>query len=248
MIRGEELAVVTNARDAIELQEAAIRRTATNGKPIEILEAGCGRSWPFKLDGVRYRLTGIDLDADALKHRVEVQRDLHEALVGDLQTVSIEAGKFDVIYCSFVLEHIDGARDVLFRFNEWLKPGGSIIIKVPDPKSAHGFATKLTPHWFHILYYKYIVGYREAGTPGHGPYRTYYDRVVSRSGIHEFCREQKLIMINEAGMAEMARYGGWRDRGLRLVRGIINVGSLGRLSSRHSNLLFVIGKPSKGDS
>lgn len=248
MSGGEELAIVTNPRDAIELQEAAIRRTATDGKVIEILEAGCGRSWPFKLNGVRYRITGIDLDADALKHRVEVQRDLHEAVVGDLQTVSMQAEKFDVIYCSFVLEHIDGARGVLLRFKEWLKPGGSIIIKVPDPKSAHGFATKLTPHWFHIFYYRYIVGYREAGTPGHGPYRTYYDSVVSRAGMHEFCREQNLIMITAAGLADMARYGHWRDRVLKLTRRIISTVSLGNISSRHSNLLFVIGKPSKSES
>ena len=153
MRRSKDLPIVTNPRDAIELQEAAIRGTAMSDKVIEILEAGCGRSWPFKLDGVRYRLTGIDLDADALKHRVEVQRDLHEAVVGDLQTVSMQAEKFDVIYCSFVLGHIDGARGVLLRFKEWLKPGGSLIIKIPDPQSAHGFAAKLTPHWFHVLYY-----------------------------------------------------------------------------------------------
>lgn len=245
MTRLEQLRIIGDPRDAIQLQEAAIMRTAVNDRAIEILEAGCGRSWPFRLDGVRYRLTGIDLDADALKYRLEVQRDLNEALIGDLLTVSIESKKFDVIYCSFVLEHILDARQVLLRFVEWLKPGGSIIIKVPDPRSAHGFMTKMTPHWFHVFYYKYIVGYKEAGQPGHGPYETYYDKVVSRPGLNEFCEENGLSVEIEVGMADMAKYGPWKDRALRLARRLVNIASGGTLSSRHSNLLFVIAKPAR---
>src|SRR6267154_4568853 len=49
-------------------------------QPLEILEAGCGREWPIKLEGVRYRLTGIDLDEAALESRVRDVGDLHEAI------------------------------------------------------------------------------------------------------------------------------------------------------------------------
>ena len=37
------------------------------GRELQILEAGCGRKWPIDLSGVRYRLTGVDLDAKALE-------------------------------------------------------------------------------------------------------------------------------------------------------------------------------------
>lgn len=244
----EKLVIVDNFKDATSLQEAAIARIAVKGRPLEILEAGCGRSWPFRLEGTEFRLTGIDLDADALKHRLEVQRDLHQFIVGDLRRVVIADERFDVVYCSFVLEHIREAHQVLTRFTRWLKPGGSIIIKVPDPLSAHGFLTRVTPHWFHIFYYRHIVGYKEAGLPGHGPYRTYYDRVVSRTGLHEFCKAQGLSIEVEVGLSDTAKYGPWKDRILRIARRLTDVVSGGTLASRHSNLLFVIAKPAATQS
>lgn len=238
--------VIDNVDSLISRQKAAIERFADPSRPIEILEAGCGRSWPFKLDGIKYRLTGIDLDAEALKHRMEVLRDLDEPVIGDLRTVVIDSNRFDVVYCAFVLEHIVDAQEVLRRFIRWLKPGGSIIINIPDPQSAHGFITKITPHWFHVLFYRYIVGYKEAGQPGHGPYKTFYDEVVSRPGMREFCRANGLAIELEAGVADMARYGHWRWRAVRLARRMISTASLGALSSQHSNLLFVLTKP-RGD-
>lgn len=248
MTKVKGLDVVDNYESAVALQEAAIASTAVDGKVIEILEAGCGRSWPFKLDTIKYKVTGLDLDAEALRYRVAAHGDLDEVLIGDLQTVQIERGKFDVIYCSFVLEHIADAREVLLRFIEWLKPGGSIIIKVPDPQSAYGFVTRMTPHWFHVFYYRYIVGYKEAGLPGHGPYVTYYDKVVSRRGLHEFCESNDLSIELEVGMADMARYGRFKDAMLRCARRMVNIASGGVLSSRHSNLLFVLVKPAWGRS
>lgn len=243
MTVGTRLQVIDKYLELVELQERAIRRTVGLNGGIEILEAGCGRSWPFKLEGVEYRLTGIDLDADALQHRMDVERDLHKGLVGDLRTVSIQAESFDVIYCSYVLEHIPNPSVVLSQFMKWLRPGGSIIIKIPDPRSAHGFITKVTPHWFHVLFYRYIVGYKEAGQPGHGPYETFYDVAVSRPGIREFCRLNGLSVELEVGIADMAKYGRWKRWIVRSARRMISVASFGSLSSRHGNLLFVLAKP-----
>lgn len=50
------------------------------GSPLEILETGCGLDWPLDLEGVDYRLTSIDLDADALQSRIEIMGDLNEAI------------------------------------------------------------------------------------------------------------------------------------------------------------------------
>ncbi len=39
---------------------------------------------------------------------------------------------------------------------QWTKPGGLLIIVVPNALSVKGLATKFTPLWFHHLFYKYI--------------------------------------------------------------------------------------------
>ncbi len=71
--------------------------------------------------------------------------DFRESIEGDLGV-----DRFDVIYCSYVLEHIENADVVLNRFVKWIKPNGIIIIKVLDPDSVHGYITRITPHWFHL--------------------------------------------------------------------------------------------------
>ena len=57
---------------------------------------------------VPYRLTGIDTDADAMALRKQTRSDLTTAIVGDLGTAQLPASSFDVIYCSYVLEHVKG--------------------------------------------------------------------------------------------------------------------------------------------
>jgi 2-polyprenyl-3-methyl-5-hydroxy-6-metoxy-1,4-benzoquinol methylase len=103
----------------------AIRKQACGDSVIRILEAGCGQRWLVKLDGVKYHLTGVDLDQHALALRQQIQKDLHETIVGDLRTVDLGSGRFDVVFSSFVLEHIPGAEKVLGSFVRWLRPEGS---------------------------------------------------------------------------------------------------------------------------
>jgi SAM-dependent methyltransferase len=198
--------------------------------PLRILEAGCGRSWTFKLS-VPYSLTGLDLDADALAAR----KDLDQAVVGDLRTVDFPPHSFDVIYNAFVLEHVSGAQQVLERFLRWLAPGGMLIIKVPDRDSAYGFLTRMTPFWAHVLIYRYVLGVKWAGKPGHGPYRTYYDRVVSERGLREFCRR------NGLPTPELYRMCSYADHGpVRFAAFLTSMLSAGRLAWRHNNLLFIM--------
>ncbi len=75
-----------------------------DGKPIRILEAGCGSKWLLDLTVVEYTLTGVDVYERDLEIRKNKTKDLDEAIVGDLRTVALDADAFDVIYNSFVLE------------------------------------------------------------------------------------------------------------------------------------------------
>ena len=88
-----------------------IRQKALSKKgALNILEAGCGNMWGLDMEGAQYTLTGVDLDKDALEIRMKQQMDLDIGILGDLRYVNLEENKYDVIYNSYVLEHIKGRR------------------------------------------------------------------------------------------------------------------------------------------
>jgi len=109
------------------LLEKHVKQKATDGAPLHILEAGCGQNWPLELKDIQFILTGTDIDRDMLLLRKVKHNDLDEMIVGDLRFLDLEKHRYDVIYNSYVLEHIDGAEGVLGNFSNWLKPGTSDI-------------------------------------------------------------------------------------------------------------------------
>jgi SAM-dependent methyltransferase len=212
------------------------------GGPIEILEAGCGRKWNIALDGVDYRLTGIDLDPDALAYRENVVHDLDVAIVGDLRTVELAENSYDVVFSAFVLEHIPGAEGALDRMVGALKPGGLLVLRVPDGGAVYAFLARLLPFWTHVLYKRIADHDPLAGKPGHPPYRVVYDDVVSRHGLHEYFTRRGLTVVDEIGtnphldgMGRLAPVG-------RMGQGAIARLSRGRLDGTHSNLSLIVTK------
>jgi SAM-dependent methyltransferase len=207
----------------------------TTADQISILEAGCGRKWHFDLQGAHYKLTGIDLDKDALEVRKNEEKDLHEAIVGDLRSASLMPETYDVIYSSYVLEHVEGAQRVLDNFCTWLKSNGLLIVYIPDRESVYGFISRHTPHWVHVLFYRYLLRRRDAGKSGNAPYPTYYDAVVSREGIWEYARNHQLNIREECGY--------YKPRGLvSVLMKCVQLLSFGRLASSHCDLLFILEK------
>jgi len=226
-----------------ELRRVMLSQRAID-RPVEILEAGCGSRWDVNLEGLEYRVVGVDLDAVAVQTRVSVRKDLDEVIIGDLHTVDLGARKFDIIFSSFVLEHVIGVEPLLERFVSWLRPGGIIIIRVPDPDSVKGLTTKLTPHWFHIWYYRVVLSYPDAGKPGKPPYPTIYEPIVSRSGLREFCEKNGLIVQNEYASGGVKKRDRNIDRIINAFTKLVSLVTFGRLSDRHTDLLVVLRLPS----
>ena len=235
-----ELPLVTSYAQRNSIIENSIRKNISNNQELQILEAGCGQCWEIDLTGVNYRLTGIDLDRVALSIRIEKYNDLNEIIEGDLRDVDLGGRTFDAIYNSYVLEHVSGAETVLCNFVKWTKPGGVIIIKIPDPSSVKGFITRITPHWFHIFYYKHLLGIKTAGRPGFMPYPTYFDSVVSRQGINKFCEKNGLQVEAEYGEGLTKPGVGVRRILIQLFIRTVAFVSFGVLSSKHTNLLYIL--------
>jgi len=222
--------------------EKYIKQKANDGSPLHILEAGCGQFWPLDLKGIPFTLTGVDIDKGALELRRTQYNDLTEMIVGDLRSVDLEKNKYDVIYNSYVLEHIDGADRVLAKFASWLKPGGILILRMPDRNSVKGFVTRVTPFWFHMFYGKYIVRFRDAGKTGFGPYPTFYDPIVSRAGIQEYCRNNHFIIKEE--YAQRSDLGSQGITGFLMYLFVRSVSllSLGKLAWEYSDLTYILEK------
>ena len=165
--------------------ERYILREASSKASLKILEAGCGREWHLRPEGVKLEITGVDLDRNALEYRKNEQKDLQEAIVGDLRTASLPARAFDIVYSSFVLEHIDGAEQALDNIVRALKPNGLLIVRVPDLQGAQTFLARKMPRCAAIAYYRYAWNIKQAGQPGFAPYETYYDPVISSPGFHD---------------------------------------------------------------
>ena len=95
----------------------------------------------------------------------------------------------------------------------------------------------------HLFYKRYVKGNKKAGTPGYGPFPVFYDKVVSRKGIHAYCEMQGLTL-----QAQYATGGYLKPASLlaylaNVLIWAAHIASLGRLSDKHSSLAFLIKKP-----
>ena len=247
-VEKQSLPIITSFKQEKAIIERFIRRKAKVngcGRSLNILEAGCGREWALDLDSISYSLTGVDLDAEALRYRQDSAKDLDRGIVGDLRSVELENGQYDVIFNAYVLEHIKQAERVLENFQRWLKPGGLLILQFPDRNSVYGFLTRFTPYWVHVLYVRYLSPWRDenAGTGGYGPYPTFHELVVSREGMRTFCRKNNLLIEAEYGSNRyIAESSGLRLLLIRSVVWFVRFVSFGSLEDRYNNMLYVVRK------
>ncbi|SRR6266480_4511743 len=216
---------------------------ASYDRPITVLEAGCGRKWSLDLRPLQIKITGIDVDKDAIETRLR-SGDLSAAVIGDLRTTDFKPNTFDCVYSCDVLEHIAGVEVVMRRLFRWLRPGGVAILIFPDRTSLFALLTKLTPFWMHIAYHKYLHGLSEAGTPGFGPYRTYHDKILCRRGIHAFCANHGYRVALEYGRRIAIRDWPYNIGHLyRIVAWVAAKLSRGKIAASHVGLVYAIEKP-----
>lgn len=238
----QKLQIFITLDHELALFEKYIRQKGTDGTPLQICEAGCGRHWPLNMKGLKYMLTGVDLDKSALGFRKKKFNDLDEIIIGDLHSVDLEERKYDIIYNSFVLEHVHDAECILENFSKWLKPGGLLILRIPDRNSVHGFVTRFTPFWFHVFYRKYISGYRNAGKPGYCPYPVFYDPVVSRLGIHQYSKKNRFLIKEEYGSGFYLNGQGIISTLTLLFVKSFSLLSIGKLAWEHDSLIYILEK------
>jgi SAM-dependent methyltransferase len=155
---------------------------------IYVLEAGCGSATQFCLPE-KIRLAGIDTSQEQLDRNQFVQ----DKILGDLEQYELPPN-YDIILCYDVLEHLEHPQLALGHMIRAMRPGAILIICAPARESFKGVVTRLTPHWFHVFVYKYMLGDRFAGQPGRHPFPTYLKKEMGSNAIIQFTSKQGLSL------------------------------------------------------
>jgi SAM-dependent methyltransferase len=108
-----------------------------------VLEAGCGSGLFLRhLREAGYAVEGVETSkADVAYAREQLGLTVFE---GALETLPLEAGRYDAVVMVYVLEHIPDPAATLARIRTVLKPGGWAVLGVPvmDSGQARWFGAR----------------------------------------------------------------------------------------------------------
>jgi ubiquinone/menaquinone biosynthesis C-methylase UbiE len=196
-----------------------------NGKDrIKVLEAGCGSASQVLFKAAVHAV-GIDISADELEKNAAVQ----EKILGDIQDYPLPKEDFDVIVCWMVLEHLPRPKDALASMFRAARPGGIVILGFPNLASIKGVVTKLTPFWFHTLFYS-LMRYKSRHFP------TYLRTAILPHRLISFAEDEgfspAFFTLAEGGVSKKLRARSMlANRGLSAVDFVARLVSLGKWRS-----------------
>ena len=101
-----------------------------------ILEIGCGQGSLGELVKARQkcRYVGIEIDRDAV---AIARKRLDDVYCGDINDIAeILHEQFESIVCSEIIEHVTDPWSLLSRLREACKPGGQMVISIPNIANA----------------------------------------------------------------------------------------------------------------
>lgn len=104
-----------------------------------LLDVGCGAGYLgeyLKTSGLAKYIVGVELNIDASN---EASKRIDKVLTVDLNKIDLsdlfegkDKSSFDCIICADVLEHLISPLEVLLSLVTLLKPGGRVIISLPN--------------------------------------------------------------------------------------------------------------------
>jgi 2-polyprenyl-6-hydroxyphenyl methylase/3-demethylubiquinone-9 3-methyltransferase len=166
-----------------------IDRTAgLEGKAV--LDVGCGGGILAESMAARgARVTGIDLGEQPLKvaqlHLLESGLDVHYRLIPAEALAQEMPGRFDVITCMEMLEHVPDPAATVAACAQLVRPGGHLFFATinRNPKS----------YLFAVLGAEYLLGLLPRGTHD-------YAKFIKPSELSTMCRSAGLAVASLTGM------------------------------------------------
>jgi SAM-dependent methyltransferase len=225
-----------------EMQElqAVVTDFVSRRDRVRVLEAGCGSLTHVDL-GERAYVVGIDIS----EIQLEKNSGLDEKILGDVESHDFPAASFDAIACWYVFEHLKHPERALARFAKSLRPGGIIVLALPNAHSVKGLITKFTPFRFHTWVRRRLLGRPHAGTPGHGPFPTFLRFSVAPQPLRRLAAQlglsvRYLGMFEDPKQAVIRKKFGMVGPVWRWVQGSTRALTGGRLETARTECLVVL--------
>lgn len=119
-----------------------LRKAAGEG-PVRVLELGAGgsRLLPYLARKFAYKVFGADFSFSGcrlLQANLALQRRPGGVVCEDLFQSSLPPESFDVVYSSGLIEHFDDTYAVIAEHLRLLRPGGRLILIVPNFQGVQG--------------------------------------------------------------------------------------------------------------
>jgi SAM-dependent methyltransferase len=145
--------------DGVSLYARLVGRYAT--PEARVLDAGCGRGGVIELywEGVK-QAVGVDADLDSLvEHRC-----LEQLARVDLAKLPFPSASFDLVLCSWVLEHLAQPDAVFGELARVLRLGGHLVLLAPNAWNYVTLAQRLIPESFQHWLTRTVYGREEKDT------------------------------------------------------------------------------------
>jgi SAM-dependent methyltransferase len=169
--------------------------------------------------------------------------DADEHRVVDLERLELERAQYDVVLFCNVLEHVHRPLSVLPVLHDGLRPGGLVVIMVPNVVSLKGIVTRLTPFAVHRWYYRRVAGRHPDNDPAPSVHSFSLRPASLRRRAEKNGWKIEYWRVYEGGMQRTLRHRlgfvGWR---WRLFVTLTRVLTLGFVTADGTGVIAVLSK------
>jgi SAM-dependent methyltransferase len=214
------------------------------GRPISLLQAGSLA--PLRElniaglaeGGFEISVSVVDDDNPVARRALrEAQSAYDDVITGDLRSAPIPQRTYDVVYCALLLERVHHVELVLDRLVSALKPGGLLLLRTGDRRSAAALLDRLLPGPIRTAVWSRF----RPGVPG--PFRPVYEKAVCDEGIASYALLRGLVIATRGAELTRPDQPAGLASSMRIICAAIAWLTRGRLTDRHDELLYVIRKP-----
>jgi SAM-dependent methyltransferase len=164
--------------------------------PARLLDAGAGRGrFVAAARAAGYDAFGIEPSVRGTEAAAALGVDVRRA---GLEDAEIEQGSVDAATLWHVLEHLDEPAPALDRLHGWLRPGGGLLVGVPNLASWQ--ARLGGARWYHLDVPRHRIHFTPAGLSA----------LLGRHGFQVVRAEHRLLEHNPFGMWQSAVTRGTR--------------------------------------
>lgn len=157
---------------------------------LTVVEVGCGQQTNVVFEGAT-RVIGVDVDQPALVANTTVT----DPVILSANELELAPESVGAISSIFTLEHVEEPDVVFGMLARALRPGGVLVIAVPQVRSPKAIITKFTPQSFHEWFYRRALG-RDPGAHG-TPFDTVLDPAIAPERLRRLATALGLDVIAE---------------------------------------------------